>query len=67
MINHLRLQQNIEDEYETQLLNEFYNQEDIHWEPILNYNKKEKLIKIKNKYHQTKSIINKIIKRKTYD
>ena len=38
MINHMKIQQNIENEYEAQQLNEFYNQE--------NEDKKNKLQKI---------------------
>lgn len=45
MVNHLKLQQNIENDYEAQQLNEFYNQED-------NKSKKEKLQKIRDKYKQ---------------
>ena len=46
MINHLKIQQNIEDDYEAQQLNDFYNQE--------NESKKEKLQKIRDKYKQNK-------------
>ena len=42
MKNNLRLTQSLENDYEAQLLNDFYNQE--------NENKKEKLEKIKNNY-----------------
>lgn len=45
MVNHLKLQQNIENDYEAQQLNEFYNQED-------NKSKKEKLEKIRDNYKQ---------------
>ncbi len=44
MKNNLRLTQNLENDYEAQLLNDFYNQE--------NENKKEKLEKIKDNYKQ---------------
>lgn len=56
MINHLRLQQNIEDEYEAQQLNDFYNQEIE--------NKKEKLQKIKDAYYQKQIIIQLKLKEK---
>ena len=52
MINHLRLQQNIEDEYEAQQLNDFYNQE----------NEKEKLQKIRDEYYLKQTIIQTKIK-----
>ena len=56
MINHLKLQQNIENEYEAQQLNDFYNQE--------NESKKEKLQKIKDTYYLKQTIIQTKMKEK---
>ena len=59
MINHMKIQQNIENEYEAQQLNEFYNQE--------NEDKKDKLQKIRNNYYLQKIISNKKMKEKVHD
>lgn len=65
MINHLRLQQNIENDYEAQLLNEFYNQEKIYLESVSN--KKKKLEEIRDKYYQMRKMIKQKIKGKVND
>ena len=57
MINHMKIQQNIENEYEAQQLNEFYNQE--------NEDKKNKLQKIRNNYYLQKIISIKKMKEKS--
>lgn len=59
MINHMKIQQNIENEYEAQQLNEFYNQE--------NEDKKDKLQKIRNNYYLQKIISIKKMKEKVHD
>lgn len=59
MINHMKIQQNIENEYEAQQLNEFYNQE--------NEDKKDKLQKIRNNYYLQKIISIKKMKEKVND
>lgn len=59
MINHMKIQQNIENEYEAQQLNEFYNQE--------NEDKKDKLQKIRNNYYLQKTISIKKMKEKVHD
>ena len=59
MINHMKIQQNIENEYEAQQLNEFYNQE--------NEDKKNKLQKIRNNYYLQKIISIKKMKEKVND
>ena len=59
MINHMKIQQNIENEYEAQQLNEFYNQE--------NEDKKDKLQKIRNNYYLQKIISIKKMKEKIHD
>jgi hypothetical protein len=56
MINHLKLQQNIENEYEAQQLNDFYNQE--------NESKKEKLQKIRDDYYLKQTILKTKLKEK---
>ncbi len=57
MVNHLKLQQNIENDYEAQQLNEFYNQED-------NKSKKEKLEKIRDTYYLKQTIMQTKLKEK---
>ena len=59
MISHIKIQQNIENEYEAQQLNEFYNQE--------NEDKKDKLQKIRNNYYLQKIISIKKMKEKVND
>ncbi len=59
MINHMKIQQNIENDYEAQQLNEFYNQE--------NEDKKDKLQKIRNNYYLQKIISIKKMKEKVHD
>ena len=59
MINHMKIQQNIENDYEAQQLNEFYNQE--------NEDKKDKLQKIRNNYYLQKTISIKKMKEKVHD
>lgn len=59
MISHIKIQQNIENEYEAQQLNEFYNQE--------NEDKKDKLQKIRNNYYLQKIISIKKMKEKIHD
>ena len=70
MINHMKIQQNIENEYdisvfkikkeyEAQQLNEFYNQE--------NEDKKDKLQKIRDNYYLQKIISIKKMKEKVND
>lgn len=59
MINHMKIQQNIENDYEAQQLNEFYNQE--------NEDKKDKLQKIRNNYYLQKIISIKKMKEKVND
>lgn len=49
MINHLRIQQHIEDEYEAQQLNDFYNQE--------NEEKKKKLEEVRDNYRLQQTIL----------
>ena len=59
MKHNSKLQQNLENDYEAQLLNEFYNQE--------NEFKKEKLKKVRNNYYKQKTIIQNKIKEKLND
>ena len=59
MKHNSKLQQNLENDYEAQLLNEFYNQE--------NESKKEKLKKVRNTYYKQKTIIQNKIKEKLND
>ena len=54
---HFKIMQNIENDYEAQQLNEFYNQED-------NEAKKEKLKKIRDDYYSKKIIVSTKLKEK---
>ena len=58
MKNYLQLVQSLENDYEAQQLNEFYNQED-------NEAKKEKLKKIHDDYYSKKIIVSTKLKEKT--
>lgn len=49
MINHLNIQQCIEDEYEAQQLNDFYNQD--------NEEKKKSLEKVRDNYRKQQTIL----------
>lgn len=57
MKNYLKLVQSLENDYEAQQLNEFYNQED-------NKAKKEKLKKIRDDYYLKKIIVSTKLKEK---
>lgn len=59
MKHNSKLQQNLENDYEAQLLNEFYTQE--------NESKKEKLKKVRNNYYKQKTVIQNKIKEKLND
>ena len=65
MSDYTDLLQAIENDYEAQLLNEYFNQEKIHWEPVSN--KKKKLEEIREKYYQTRKMIKQKIKGKVND
>ena len=65
MSDYTDLLQAIENDYEAQLLNEYFNQEKIHWEPVSN--KKNKLEEIREKYYQTRKMIKQKIKGKVND
>ena len=54
---YFKIMQNIENDYEAQQLNEFYNQED-------NEAKKEKLKKIRDNYYSKKVIVSTKLKEK---
>lgn len=54
---YFKITQNIENDYEAQQLNEFYNQED-------NVAKKEKLKKIRDNYYSKKIIVSTKLKEK---
>ena len=58
MKNYSKLVQSLENDYEAQQLNDFYNQED-------NEAKKEKLKKIRNDYYSKKIIVLTKLKEKT--
>lgn len=57
MKNYSKLVQSLENDYEAQQLNEFYNQED-------NEAKKEKLKKIRDDYYSKKIIVSTKLKEK---
>lgn len=50
MSNYIDLLQALENDYEAQLLNEFYNQENIHWKPVSNISKLKRLKEIRKNY-----------------
>jgi len=50
MSNYIDLLQALENDYEAQLLNEFYSQENVHWKPVSNISKLKKLKEIRKNY-----------------
>lgn len=57
MKNYSKLVQSLENEYEAQQLNDFYNQEEIEWKPITKSQKQIKLEKIRKNYYKFKKFI----------
>ena len=64
---YFKIMQNIENDYEAQQLNEFYNQEQIEWKPVAKSQKRIQLEKIRNTYYLKRTILQQNIKGKSND
>lgn len=49
--------QALENDYEAERLNEFYNQEEVKWKPVAKSQKRIKLEKIRENYYKIKAMI----------
>ena len=61
---YFKIMQNIENDYEAQQLNEFYDQERIEWKPVAKSQKRIQLEKIRENYYKIKTMITKKGKNK---
>ena len=64
---YFKIMQNIENDYEAQQLNEFYDQEQIEWKPVAKSQKRIQLEKIRNMYYLKRTILQQSIKGKSND
>ena len=64
---YFKIMQNIENDYEAQQLNEFYDQERIEWKPVAKSQKQIQLEKIRNTYYLKRTILQQNIKGKSND
>ena len=67
MKNYIDTLQALENDYEAERLNEFYNQEQIEWKPVAKSQKRIKLEKIRNTYYLKRTILQQNIKGKSND
>lgn len=67
MKNYIDTLQALENDYEAERLNEFYDQERIEWKPVAKSQKRIKLEKIRNVYYLKRTILQKNIKGKSND
>ncbi len=67
MKNYIDTLQALENDYEAERLNEFYNQEQIEWKPVAKSQKRIKLEKIRNMYYLKRTILQQNIKGKLND
>ena len=59
MKNYIDTLQALENDYEAERLNEFYNQERIEWKPVAKSQKRIQLEKIRENYYKIKTMITK--------
>ena len=57
MKNYKNMSQNLENDHEAQLLNEFYDQEEIHWKPVAKSEKQRNLEKTRDTYYLQRAIL----------
>ena len=57
MKNYIDTLQALENDYEAERLNEFYNQEQIEWKPVAKSQKRIQLEKIRNTYYLKRTIL----------
>ena len=67
MKNYIDTLQALENDYEAERLNEFYNQERIEWKPVAKSQKQIQLEKIRNTYYLKRTILQQNIKGKSND
>lgn len=67
MKNYIDTLQALENDYEAERLNEFYNQERIEWKPVAKSQKRIQLEKIRNTYYLKRIILQQNIKGKSND
>ena len=67
MKNHIDTLQALENDYEAERLNEFYDQEQIEWKPVAKSQKRIQLEKIRNTYYLKRTILQQNIKGKSND
>ena len=67
MKNYINTLQALENDYEAERLNEFYNQERIEWKPVAKSQKRIQLEKIRNTYYLKRTILQQNIKGKLND
>ena len=65
--NYIDTLQALENDYEAERLNEFYNQERIEWKPVAKSQKRIQLEKIRNTYYLKRTILQQNIKGKSND
>ena len=67
MKNYIDTLQALENDYEAERLNEFYNQERIEWKPVAKSQKRIQLEKIRNTYYLKRTALQQNIKGKSND
>ena len=67
MKNYIDTLHALENDYEAERLNEFYNQERIEWKPVAKSQKRIQLEKIRNTYYLKRTILQQNIKGKSND
>ena len=67
MKNYIDTLQALENDYEAERLNEFYNEEQIEWKPVAKLQKRIKVEKIRNTYYLKRTILQQNIKGKLND
>lgn len=67
MKNYIDTLQSLENDYEAERLNEFYDQEQIEWKPVAKSQKRIQLEKIRNTYYLKRTILQQNIKGKSND
>ena len=67
MKNYIDTLQALENDYEAERLNEFYNQEQIELKPVAKSQKRIQLEKIRNTYYLKRTILQQNIKGKSND
>lgn len=67
MKNYIDTLQALENDYEAERLNEFYDQKQIEWKPVAKSQKRIQLEKIRNMYYLKRTILQQNIKGKSND